>query len=114
MAIFVPDDIFGRDKLEVMGIQDVRTAYRSPWQNAYVERVIGSIRRECLNHIIVLNEDHLRSVLAEYIDYYNNVRPHLSMDRNAPIPRDVDPPERGEVLSTPYLGGLHHRYHSAA
>jgi putative transposase len=111
------DGIYGqafRRQLEVMGIEDVRTAYRSPWQNAYAERVIGSIRRDCLDHMIILTENHLRKVLAEYVDYYNTVRPHLSLDRNAPIPRNVDPPEAGEVVVTPILGGLHHHYYRAA
>ena len=111
------DGIYGhafQRQLDVMGIRDVRTAYRSPWQNAYAERVIGSIRRECLDHMIILNENHLRKVLAEYVDYYNTIRPHLSLDRNAPIPRHVEPPEAGKVVATPILGGLHHHYHRAA
>jgi len=111
------DGIYGhafRRQLEAMGIRDVRTAYRSPWQNAYAERAIGSIRRECLDHMIVLNEKHLRKILGEYVDYYNNDRPHLSLDRNAPIPRHVAPPECGKITATPYLGGLHHHYHRAA
>lgn len=111
------DGIYGqafRRQLEVMGIEDVRTAYRSPWQNAYAERVIGSIRRDCLDHMIILTENHLRKVLAEYVDYYNTVRPHLSLERNAPIPRTADPPEHGKVVATPILGGLHHHYHRVA
>jgi hypothetical protein len=64
--------------------------------------------------MIILNERHLRKVLAEYVDYYNAVRPHLSLDRNAPIPRNVDPPERGEVVATPILNGLHHHYRRVA
>ena len=97
-----------------MEIEEVVTAYRSPWQNAYVERVIGSIRRDCLDHMIILNEDHLKRILDEYAEYYNTVRPHQSLDRNAPVPREVDLPENGRVVSTPYLGGLHHRYTRAA
>jgi putative transposase len=111
------DGIYGhtfRRQLRVMGIEDVRTAYRSPWQNAYAERVIGSIRRECLDHMIIFSERHLRKVLTEYVEYYNTVRPHLSLARNAPIPRNVDPPERGKVVATPILGGLHHHYHRVA
>jgi putative transposase len=80
-----------------MGIEEVGTACRSPWQNAYAERVIGSIRRECLDHMIILNEDHLKRVLDEYVEYYNTVRPHQSLDRNAPLPREVDPPENGRI-----------------
>ena len=97
-----------------MDIQEVLIAPRSPWQNPYAERVIGSIRRECLDHVIVLNENHLRRVLAEYVEYYNSVRPHLSLERNAPSPRAVEPPERGMVVAKPYLGGLHHQYTRAA
>jgi putative transposase len=111
------DGIYGhafKRQLEVMGIEDIRTAYRSPWQNAYAERVIGSIRRECLDHMIILNEKHLRKVLAEYVDYYNDVRPHLSLDRNSPLPRNAAPPEAGKIVATPILGGLHHHYHRAA
>ena len=97
-----------------MGIDEIATAYHSPWQNAYVERVIGSIRRECLDHMIVFGESHLRHILAEYVGYYNNVRTHQSLDGNSPTPRDVEPPENGRVVATPYLGGLHHRYSRAA
>lgn len=111
------DSIYGevfRQSVEQMGIEELLIAPRSPWQNPYAERVIGSIRRECLDHVIVLNEDHLRRILAEYIEYYNNVRPHLFLDRNAPIPRVVEPPGTGEVIAVPHLGGLHHRYTRAA
>ena len=79
------------------------------------ERVIGTLRRECLDHMIVLNERHLRHVLDEFIEeYYNPVRPHLSLDRNSPIPRKSDPPANGRVVSAPILRGLHHRYHRVA
>ena len=97
-----------------MGIEEVVTAYRSPWQNAYAERVIGSIRRECLDHMIILNEDHLKRMLDEYIEYYNTARPHQSLERNAPVPREVEPPEKGQIVAIPHLGGLHHRYTRAA
>ncbi len=97
-----------------MDIEEVLIAPRSPWQNPYAERVIGSIRRECLDHVIALNESYLRQILAEYVDYYNNVRPHLSLQRNAPSPRAVGPPEKGKVVAVPYLGGLHHYYTRAA
>ncbi len=97
-----------------MGIEEVVTAYRSPWQNAYAERVIGSIRRECLDHMIILSEDHLRRVLAEYVRYYNESRTHMSLGGNSPIPRKVEPPAAGDVVAVPYLGGLHHRYTRAA
>ena len=82
--------------------------------NPYSERLNGSIRRECLDHVIVLNERHLYRILADYFDYYHNSRPHLSLDRNAPAPRKVEPPSQGDVISTGQVGGLHHRYSRAA
>ena len=97
-----------------MGIEEVIISPGSPWQNAYAERVIGSIRRECLNQIIVLGENHLRRIVREYIHYYNNWRPHMSLKRNAPVPRDIEPPELGKVISIPQVGGLHHVYTRAA
>ena len=93
-----------------MGIEEVRTAPGSPWQNPYCERVIGSIRRECLNHMIVLNERHLHRILTEYLDYYHDSRCHLSLDRNSPTPREVEPSSLSEVVSIPMAGGLHHQY----
>jgi len=97
-----------------MGIEEVIISPGRPWQNAYAEHVIGSIRRECLDHVIVLSEDHLRTIVREYIDYYNNSRTHMSLKGNAPVPRDVEPPERGKVVAIPQVGGLHHRYTRAA
>ena len=97
-----------------MGIEEVVTAYRSPWQNPYVERLIGSIRRECLDHVIVLSEAHLRRILASYFEYYHASRTHLSLDRNAPIEREVQPRWKGKVVGIPQVGGLHHRYTRAA
>ncbi len=111
------DGIYGqefRDRVEHMGIEEVLIAFRSPWQNPHVERLIGSIRRECLDHVIVLNEDHLRRTLTEYFAYYHEARAHLSRDRNSPDPRSVQPPENGKVVAKAYLGGLHHRYKRAA
>ena len=111
------DSIYGeffRQRIKHMGIEDVVSAYRSPWQSPYVERIIGSIRRECLNHVIVLSERQLRSILRDYFDYYHHARAHLSLDRNSPIPREVELPERGKVYSIPMVGGLHHRYRRAA
>ncbi|MEI7835164.1 MAG: integrase core domain-containing protein, partial [Planctomycetota bacterium] len=87
---------------------------RSPWQNPYCERIIGSIRRECLDHVIVLSEDHLRRILAECFAYYHEARTHLSLQRNSPAPRTVQAPEKGKVVGEAYLGGLHHRYTRAA
>ena len=97
-----------------MGIDEVLTAPRSPWQNPYCERVIGSIRRECLDHVIILNDRHLKRILSAYFDYYHNCRTHLSLERNSPVPREVEPPSRGDVISIPQVGGLHHRYTRAA
>ena len=97
-----------------MGIEQVRMAFRSPWQSPYVERLIGSIRRECLDHMIVLNEAHLMRILKSYFAYYHESRPHLSLDRNAPFHREIEPPEQGDVILIFHLGGLHHRYSRAA
>ena len=85
-------------------------APRSPWQNPYVERVIGSILRECLDHMIVLNEQHLRRIIASYLRYYHAARTHLSLQKDAPHRRAVHPPEAGKVIALPHLGGLHHEY----
>ena len=100
-------EIFIR-RLRSMGIRDRPTAPRSPWQNGYAERLIGSIRRECVDHIIVLGERHLRHVLHSYMDYYNKVRTHLSLNRDAPVSRSVQ--RAGHILCRPILGGLHHQY----
>jgi putative transposase len=111
------DSIYGqdfRDRVEHMVIEEVLIAFRSPWQSPYVERLIGSIRRECLDHVIVLSEDHLRQILSSYCDYYHEARPHLSLERNAPVPRSVHPPQKGKVVAKAYLGGLHHCYTRAA
>ena len=111
------DSIYGdffRQRIKHMGIEEVITAPRSPWQNPYVERIVGSIRHECLNRVIVLNERHLRRILASYFEYYHLSRPHLSLDRNSPLEREVEPPDRGRVVAVPQVGGLHHRYRRAA
>lgn len=97
-----------------MHIQAVRTAPRSPWHNAYVERVIGSIRRECLDHVIVANEAGLRRVLSDYLTYYLHTRTHLALDKNPPVSRSTAPPSAGRVVATPGDGGLHHRYDRVA
>ena len=93
-----------------MGIHEVKTAPRSPWQNPYVERLIGTLRRECLDHVVVLNETHLRRLLREYLIYYHGARTHLSLAKDAPEPRRVERLEEGEIVETPMVGGLHHRY----
>ena len=97
-----------------MGIEEVLIAPRSPWQSPYVERMIGSIRRECLDHILVINRAHLRRVLREYFAYYHDSRPHQSLDGNAPRPREIEPPSQGRIVAEPQVGGLHHRYRRAA
>jgi transposase InsO family protein len=102
-------DVF-RDRLRSAGLADVRVAPHSPWQNGYAERVIGTIRRECLDHVIVFGADHLRKVLAEYLEYYHRSRTHLGLEKDCPIPRAVEPRAAGEVVALPVLGGLHHRY----
>jgi transposase InsO family protein len=93
-----------------MGIEQVLTAARSPWQNAYAERLIGSIRRDCLDHVIVLNERHLRNVLRDYFAYYHAARTHLGLDKDAPNIQEVEPASRGAIVEIPEVGGLHHRY----
>ena len=98
--------------VKALGIKDIRSAPRSPWQNAFVERVIGTLRRECTDHVIPFGRRHLLGVLREYVEYYNEARPHQSLNRNAPLPRDVEPV--GEICAKPVLGGLHHRYFRAA
>jgi len=111
------DSIYGeffRQRIKHMGIEQVVIAFRSPWQSPYVERIIGSIRRECVDHVIVLNERHLRRILTDYFHYYHHVRPHLSLEQNSPVERQVEPPEQGEVVAIPQVGGLHHRYRRAA
>ena len=111
------DSIFGavfRRRMRNMGIEEVITTRRSPWQNPYAERVIGSIRKECLDRVIVLSEKHLLTILRSYVFYFNESRCHLSLDRNSPIPREVEPPSSGRVVAIPQVGGLHHRYSRAA
>jgi putative transposase len=97
-----------------MGIEEVKIAPRSPWQNPYVERVIGSIRRDALDHVIVFDERHLHRVLRSYIDYYHRWRVHRSLDMDAPDPRPVHPPELGQVRKLPEVGDLHHHYERRA
>ena len=111
------DAIYGdlfRRRVASMGIREVISAPSSPWQNPYVERLIGSIRRECLNHVIVLNEAHLRHTLAGYLSYYHHARTHLSLAKDAPTPRRVQAVTEGHVIAFPEVGGLHHRYERRA
>jgi putative transposase len=93
-----------------LGIREVLTAPQSPWQNAYVERLIGSIRRDCLDQAIVLNEASLRRILESYFDYYENSRTHLSLGKDTPVSRPIQPATTGRIVEIPQVGGLRHRY----
>jgi len=107
------DSIYGSvfvQRVEGMGIKQKLISPRSPWQNPYVERLIGSIRRECLDRVIVLNERQLRQILEPFFAYYHEVRPHRSLAHDSPIPRPVQSPDRGKVIAIPLVGGLHHQY----
>jgi len=111
------DAIYGRDFAAMMrdtGMEEVLTAPRSPWQNPYVERLIGSIRRECLDHVIVWNQRSLRQILQSYFVYYQYSRTHLALAKDAPESRAVEKPERGRIIVIPQVGGLHHRYQRQA
>jgi len=107
------DAVYGdafRKRVKGIGITEVLTAPQSPWQNPFAERLIGSIRRECLDHVVVLGERHLRRILTAYFAYYHRTRTHLSLGKDAPDGRNIEPPSLGAVLSIPEVGGLHHRY----
>ena len=98
--------------IEHFGIDPIVTSYRSPWQNSYVERVIGSIKRECLDHVIKLNESHLRNILSEYFSYYNKYRTHLGINKDSPEGRAVQ--SEGEIYKDSVANGLHHVYYRKA
>jgi len=105
------DGVFGElfvRRLRSMGIRDRPTSPRSPWQNGFAERLIGSIRRECLDHVVVFGERHLRHILLSYMKYYNEVRTYLSLEKDTPVSRAVE--RTGHILCRPILGGLHHQY----
>jgi transposase InsO family protein len=105
------DRAFGsafKARVRAMGIRDQPTSFRSPWQNGYVERLIGSVRRECTDHLIVFNAGHLRRILAKYATYYNEMRTHVSLRKDAPYTRPIE--RFGDIVAHPILGGLHHRY----
>jgi len=107
------DSIYGSvfvQRLARMGIQQKLISPRSPWQNPYVERLVGSIRRECLDRVIVFNEQQLSQILESYFEYYHKVRPHRGLSHDSPIPRPVESPDRGKVTELPLVGGLHHHY----
>jgi len=107
------DSIYGEPfhrTVKAMCIEEVRTASTSPWQNPYCERVIGSIRREYLDRVIILGEKHLCRIMKDYLEYYHQSRPHLALDQNCPTPRVIESPSEGEVISIPKVGGLHRLY----
>jgi len=111
------DSIYGeefRERIEAIGIEEVITAPRSPWQNPFCERLIGSVRRDCLNHVIILEESHLRKILARHFRYYHKYRTHLSLAKDAPEPRAIQELGLGEVVEIPEVGGLHHHYERRA
>ena len=103
-----------RRRVHSLGIEEVLTAPRSPWQNPYVERLIGSVRHDCLNHVIVLNERHLKRLLRSYFSYYHTARTHLALAKQCPEPRTVERPDRGNIIAFPHVGGLHHEYRRVA
>ena len=103
-----------QSRVKNLGIEEVKIAPCSPWQNPYCERLIGSLRRDVLDHIVVLNERHLQRVLTAYISYYHRFRTHLSLAMDCPQPRAVEPPEVGQVMALPEVGGLHHHYERQA
>jgi len=111
------DGIYGlmfQDQVKSLDIEEVVTAPRSPWQSPYVERVIGTLRRECLDHVIVLGEAHLRRMIRRFLSYYHGARTHLALDKDAPEPRSVQAAEHGPVIEFPEVGALHRRYERRA
>ncbi len=111
------DGIYGsvfRDQVKALEIEEIVIAPRSPWQTPYVERVIGTLRRECLDHVLILGEAHLRRIIRQFLSYYHGARTHLALDKDAPETRAVQPPESGGVIEIPEVGGLHHRYERRA
>jgi transposase InsO family protein len=111
------DRVYGTDfrqRVRNIGIKEVLIAPRSPWQNPYVERLIWSIRRECLDHVTVLHERHLRRLLTSYFLYYHAWRTHRALNMHCPVPRPVQRPEVGSIREVPEVGGLHHHYERRA
>ena len=107
------DQVYGdafHHRVKGMGIAEILTAPHSPWQNPFAERLIGSIRRECLNHVVILSECHLRRILTAYFAYYHRTRTHLARDKDAPHGRPIEGPAAGRVVPLREVGGLHHRY----
>jgi hypothetical protein len=113
----VRDKIYGhafKKRVSAVGIEEVLTAARSPWQNPYVKRLIGTIRRDCLDHVIVFNERHVQRILAAYFTYYHSWRTHLSSEMDCPQPREIQAADRGRVVECPEIDGPHHHYQRVA
>jgi len=111
------DGVYGLEfqgRAQALGLEEIRIAPRSPWQSPYVERLIGSVRRECLDHVIVLNQVHLHRLLKAYFAYDHRSRSHLGLDKDAPQTRRVQRPEEGKIVAFPEVGGLHHHYERLA
>jgi len=111
------DRIYGeefKERIQLIGIKEILTAPHSPWQNPFCERLIGSIRRDCLNHVVILGESHLRKILGRYFHYYHKYRTHLSLEKDAPEPRLLQAVNLGEIIEIPEVGGLHHHYERRA
>ena len=107
------DGIYGKEfqrRVASLGMEEKLIAPRSPWQNPYVERLIGTLRRECLDHVIVMNEQHLRRVIRDYLEYYHHDRTPRSLEQDCPISRPIETIEEGRIYEFPKVGGLHHRY----
>ena len=106
------DGIYGQEfkrRIRNLGMDELRTALRSPWQNPYVERMIGTLRRDCLDHMIVFRERQLHRILTEFLDYYHRVRPHRSLADDSPDGQEIEGDIREKIVALPVLGGLHHR-----
>ena len=111
------DAIYGGEfkaAMRGLGLRQLVCAYKSPLQNAFAERVIGTLRRECLDHVIVMGERHAREILEEYVEYYNAERAHQALEGDSPVPRATEPTNEGAIVARPHLGGLHHSYRRAA
>ena len=109
------DGVYGSDvrsRIASLQIEEILTAPRSPWQNPHAERLIGSIRRDCLDHFVILNARHLKQTLASYFSYYHGSRTHLGLDKQCPRTREVS--RAGRIVKIPHVGGLHHRYERVA
>ena len=111
------DSIYGlqfQNLAQALGLEELRIAPRSPWQSPYVERFIGSLRRECLDHVVVLSQGQLYRLVQRYLAYHHGWRTHLGLDKDAPEPRRVQPPDKGKIVAFQEVGGLHHHYERRA